>query len=119
MVRREFLESMVDRAASGKTVFLSSHQIHEVERVADYVAIVRGGKLILAERLERLKARVQEVLITLEDANAMPPELPGEVLRQRRRARQWQLLVCDASESDIASLRSASRFNRSKFALPV
>ncbi len=49
MVRREFLESMVDRAAAGKTVFLSSHQIAEVERVADIVAILRKGKLILVE----------------------------------------------------------------------
>jgi ABC-2 type transport system ATP-binding protein len=43
LVRREFLESMVDRAASGQTVFLSSHQIGEVERVADIVAILPKG----------------------------------------------------------------------------
>ena len=36
LVRREFLESMVARAAAGRTVFLSSHQIAEVERVAQY-----------------------------------------------------------------------------------
>ncbi len=56
LVRREFLESMVDRAATGKTVFLSSHQIHEVERVADFVAILHGGELVVVERLEQLKA---------------------------------------------------------------
>ena len=44
LVRREFLESMVDRAAVGKTVFLSSHQITEVERVADHVAILHAGR---------------------------------------------------------------------------
>ena len=53
LVRREFLESMVDRAAQGQTVFLSSHQIVEVERVADIVAILRRGKLLLVEPLER------------------------------------------------------------------
>ncbi len=78
MVRREFLESMVDRAASGKTVFLSSHQIHEVERVADIVGIMRQGKLIVVERLEKLKAEVQEVTITLADAGAVPPLVAGE-----------------------------------------
>ena len=56
LVRREFLESMVDRAATGKTVFLSSHQIAEVERVADIVAILHRGKLVLVERLDDLKA---------------------------------------------------------------
>ena len=44
LVRREFLESMVDRAATGRTVLLSSHQINEVERVADRVAIVHQGR---------------------------------------------------------------------------
>ena len=71
LVRREFLESMVDRAAAGKTVFLSSHQIGEVERVADVVAIMRGGQLIVAERLERLKAEVQELTITLRDSSSV------------------------------------------------
>jgi len=41
LVRREFLESMVDIAAEGRTVLLSSHLIGEVERVADIVAIMR------------------------------------------------------------------------------
>lgn len=106
LVRREFLESMVDRAATGKTVFLSSHQIHEVERVADFVAILRQGQIVLVERLERLKARVQELIVTLDDAGMAPPELSGEVLRRKRRTRQWQMLVRDASDSEIASLRS-------------
>jgi ABC-type multidrug transport system ATPase subunit len=45
LVRREFLENMVDLAAAGRTVLLSSHQIGEVERVADIVAIIKDGKL--------------------------------------------------------------------------
>ncbi len=108
MVRREFLESMVDRAASGKTVFLSSHQIHEVERVADIVGIMRQGKLIVVERLEKLKAEVQEVTITLADAGAVPPLVAGELLLQRRRARQWQLLVRNGQRESLQQLREHS-----------
>jgi ABC-2 type transport system ATP-binding protein len=106
LVRREFLESMVERAAGGKTVFLSSHQIHEVERVADTVAILRHGKLLLVERLERLKAEIQEVTVTLADGASQPPELPGEILRQQCRARQWQLLVRGGQPPDVDALRS-------------
>ena len=57
MVRREFLESMVDLAAGGRTVLLSSHQIGEVERVASHVALLHKGKLVLAEALDDLRAR--------------------------------------------------------------
>lgn len=56
VVRREFLESMVDVAATGRTVFLCSHQIAEVERVADTVAVLRGGRLVLSEELAKLKS---------------------------------------------------------------
>ena len=99
---------MVDRAAAGKTVFLSSHQISEVERVADIVAIMRGGQLIVVERLERLKAEVQELTITLREPGFEPPLLQGELLRQRRRSRQWQLLTRRVSEPSLAALRENS-----------
>jgi len=105
LVRREFLESMVDRAATGRTVFLSSHQITEVERVADIVAIMHGGRLIVVERLEKLKAEVQELTITLADASAEPPLVSGELLRQRRRSRQWQILVRRADEASLQTLQ--------------
>ena len=67
-VRRSFLESMVDRAAAGQTVFLSSHQIHEVERVADWVAIVHKGKLQIAAPLEELKAQVVRLSFSMRDS---------------------------------------------------
>ena len=109
IVRREFLQSMVDRAATGKTVFLSSHQIHEVERVADVVAIMRSGQIVAVERLEKLKADTQELTVTLRDATAEPPLVQGELLRQRRRARQWQLLVRGLGEESRAALAAHSR----------
>jgi ABC-2 type transport system ATP-binding protein len=106
MVRREFLESMVDRAATGKTVFLSSHQIHEVERVADVVAILNSGRLVVVERLEKLKAETQELTVTLRDPSAEPPPVRGELLRQRRRSRQWQLLVRGSDPDSLAGLQT-------------
>lgn len=67
LVRREFLESMVDRAASGKSVFLSSHQIGEVERVADTVAIMKKSKVVVVESLETLKSTSRVITATLAD----------------------------------------------------
>jgi ABC-2 type transport system ATP-binding protein len=104
LVRREFLESMVDRAAGGQTVFLSSHQIGEVERVADIVAILRKGKIQVVERLDELKARVRQVTLTLADEASPLPALPGTVLAQRRRTRQWQLLLREPDVDALAAL---------------
>ena len=57
LVRREFLESMVDLAGAGRTVLLSSHQIGEVERVASHVALMHQGRLIRVEPLDELKSQ--------------------------------------------------------------
>jgi ABC-2 type transport system ATP-binding protein len=106
LVRREFLESMVDRAAQGQTVFLSSHQIVEVERVADIVAILRRGKLLLVEPLDRLKAQVRRLIVTLKDGTMSPPVQFERILSQRLRPRQWHALVCGASDEQLAALRT-------------
>jgi ABC-2 type transport system ATP-binding protein len=76
LVRRDFLESIVDLAGAGRTVLLSSHQIGEVERVASHIAILHRGKLLLAESLDDLKARtfLLSVTFTSRDHPAAPPE---------------------------------------------
>jgi ABC-2 type transport system ATP-binding protein len=107
MVRREFLESMVDVAAAGRTVLLSSHQIVEVERVADTVVILRKGRLVLSERLEVLKSRVREVLVTLQEVDTVPPDVPkgAVLLAARRHDRQWRLLVRDLNDDALTQLQ--------------
>lgn len=106
LVRREFLQSMIERAAAGQTVFLSSHQIGEVERVADIVAIIRDGHLLLVERLDELKSQIREVTVTLADGDVPSLDIPGEILAQQRRPRQWQLLVRGLAERELAVLQA-------------
>ncbi|TWU29439.1 ABC transporter ATP-binding protein [Bythopirellula polymerisocia] len=102
LVRREFLESMVDIAAAGRTVLLSSHQIGEVERVADIVAIVREGELLVVESLDTLKCQIRELTITM--SGSRPPELPCDTLSRRQRGRQWQFLVRTLQNTDFDDL---------------
>ena len=106
MVRREFLDSMVDRASQGQTVFLSSHQIVEVERVADIVAILHKGKLLLVERLDELKAQVKRLMITLKDGATETPALGGGVLSQRWQPRQGEAIMRGMTDGQLAMLRA-------------
>ncbi len=107
-VRRQFMESMVDRAALGKTVFLSSHQISEVERVADWVAIMHRGKVRLVQPLEEMKSSIYDVMIQLADADVEPPLPAGEVLTQSRHGRQLRMMVCQWTEADRAAISSGA-----------
>jgi ABC-2 type transport system ATP-binding protein len=70
-----------------------------VERVADIVAIVHRGKLLVVERLDELKRTARQVAITLTDAGVPPPSVGGRLIYQRRHGRQWEYLVRDCDES--------------------
>lgn len=96
LVRREFLESMVDLTAAGQTVFLSSHQIPEVERVADVIAIMKQGKLLVLDDLPTLKESCREVIVTFEK-EVDPNLVPGHVIDHRVQGRQC---VCTVRNSD-------------------
>jgi ABC-2 type transport system ATP-binding protein len=105
MVRREFLESMVELASNGRTVFLSSHQIAEVERVASHVALLHQGKLILAEPLEELKARTFLAALTFssrEHPLAPPENLPVTLIDAADATRQahWLIRAKDRAAAD-------------------
>ena len=57
VMQAKVLEVLRDECGRGKTVFLSSHYLAEVEKVADRVAIVRDGRLVALERVEELRAK--------------------------------------------------------------
>ena len=52
-----FLQLLHDERAAGKTIFLSSHAIPEVERIADRVGIIREGRLVAVESIDALKSK--------------------------------------------------------------
>ncbi|MHB1561844.1 MAG: ABC transporter ATP-binding protein [Isosphaeraceae bacterium] len=109
LVRREFLESMVDLAGAGRTVLLSSHQIAEVERVASHVALVHRGKLILAEPLDELKAQtfLVSVMFASRDHVEAPPEGRGlELIDAEDAPRQARWLVRAGDRSACEALRA-------------
>jgi ABC-2 type transport system ATP-binding protein len=48
----------------GRTVFLSSHQLHEIERIADWIGIMDRGHLLLEGRLDDIRARFRRLLVS-------------------------------------------------------
>jgi ABC-2 type transport system ATP-binding protein len=65
LVQQSFHALLGEVASQGRTVFLSSHTLSEVERVADRVAILRRGRLVVVDSLENLRRiAVQRLEIT-------------------------------------------------------
>lgn len=57
LVQREFQKMMREVTAEGCTVFLSSHTLSEVQRVADRVGIIRHGALVAIETVSELRSK--------------------------------------------------------------
>src|SRR5207245_10183811 len=55
VVIEHLLQTLVAQSAEGVTVFFSSHQIAEVERIADHVCILDNGRLLLNTSLDQLR----------------------------------------------------------------
>ena len=55
LVQQTFFEIVREARADGRTVFLSSHIIDEVDRTCDRVAIIREGRLVQVDRIESIR----------------------------------------------------------------
>jgi len=57
------------------TIFLSSHDLAEVQAVCDRIGIIKEGKIILVEEVGNLREKfLQNVRVTFQDVNTMPSE---------------------------------------------
>jgi ABC-2 type transport system ATP-binding protein len=82
LMQEAFLEFVREERSRGRTVFLSSHDLDEVERVCDRVGIIRDGRLAAVENVEEITGRAFRH-VTLEFAERVDPDefgrLPGVI----------------------------------------
>ncbi|MCD1293680.1 ABC transporter ATP-binding protein [Methanocella sp. CWC-04] len=62
LIQQTFLEVIREEASNGRTVFMSSHVLSEVEKVCDRVAIIKEGKIVAQESIGDLKKKSGSVL---------------------------------------------------------
>jgi ABC-2 type transport system ATP-binding protein len=57
LMREEFLALVAEQRERGATVFVSSHDLDEIERACDRVGIIRDGRLVAVEDVEEMRGR--------------------------------------------------------------
>ncbi len=76
MVRDELGKALLERGVDS-TVFLSSHDLAEIEGFATHIAYLDSGRLQLSEEMSSLSARFREVELTFDTSAAIPSNLPA------------------------------------------
>ena len=69
LVQHEFHQVLRETVAEGRTVFLSSHTLSEVQQVADRVGIIRAGRLVAVENVADLRSVRRVDLLLDRDAD--------------------------------------------------
>lgn len=103
--QRHALDLMIDAAAGGGTILFSSHQIGQVERAADHVAIMHRGQAVLQGDVEQLRADEKVIEATFDGTIPLISGLDSDP-HVRRVMRQGRLLrvYVTAGENGVASM---------------
>src|SRR5439155_8953109 len=74
IVRRDILAAVIRTVADeGRTVLFSSHLLHEVERVADRVALIDRGRVVFSGGLDHIKGTHHRLTLRFREARQAPP----------------------------------------------
>jgi ABC-type multidrug transport system ATPase subunit len=86
----ELLRLLVeDCTADGHTIFLSTHQLAEIEQIADHIGIMDRGKILLEGPLDDIRSRFRRVTVTGENLPSTAPAILH--VRRERHATQFIL----------------------------
>src|SRR6185503_19590525 len=106
-VTEEVLQALVAHVANAEmTVFFSSHQIAEVEQIADRVAIIDRGRLVVTDTLDDLRDRFRRIQVVF-DGDAPEPRFraPG-IVRVRREGRVLTVLSSAGTDRILDEARA-------------
>jgi ABC-2 type transport system ATP-binding protein len=103
----EVLQALVAHVASEEmTVFFSSHQISEVDQIADHVAIVDRGRIVVAGELDDLRQQYRRIQFVFADDAPQPAFRAPGVERVRREGRVLTVLSSAGAERIVAEARA-------------
>ena len=88
LVRQEFIDGILELTEQERwTVLISSHDLDDVEPLADTIGFLKNGKLLLSESAEDLQARFRKIEITYDTEAAFPEQLPATWLAPKASGR--------------------------------
>ncbi len=105
VARRDFLKALLDIAVNGtRTILFSTHITSDLERVADRVAILRGGKIVYHGELDALKDAVKRLHVTSSRPLSPSFNVPG-AMRLRVEGNEALVSVRGASDEVLETIR--------------
>jgi ABC-2 type transport system ATP-binding protein len=103
----DVLRELVAIAASeGTTMFFSSHQLSEVELIADHIGIIDRGKMIVAGSLDDMKVHYQRLQVVFKETVDIPSRWADGVESVRQEGRVVSILASHNVDAIVEQARS-------------
>ncbi|RPI28684.1 MAG: ABC transporter ATP-binding protein [Acidobacteria bacterium] len=106
VVRDDLIRGVLELAGYARwTIFLSSQDIEEVERLADWVAFLDQGQLYFAESVSSLQSRFRQIEVLLGDGEPSPRDLPASWMRFEMSGRTVRFLESSYGDQTIEQVK--------------
>ncbi|HEU4885483.1 MAG TPA: ABC transporter ATP-binding protein [Longimicrobium sp.] len=127
LARDDFGALLVDHMADAPTTILwSTHHVHEAERMADHMGVLRDGRLLLQAPVDAVRSGLRRYRAEVPDGWAGAPGLNGDVLVRARAGREitWTVWgeerhVAERLSASGATVREAGRLSLEDAALAL
>ena len=107
-MRKRLLEVLIAHLADTETtMLLSTHQINEVESLAEHVGILRAGRLIVQQSREELQRTVRRYRIAVPEGWSPPKEIAQGATRRPAGGRELQYTLMGEERDVVARLGAA------------
>jgi len=119
VARRSLLESILYVTRNqDRTIFLSSHLLSDVERVADRIAVLDRSVLRVSASMDFFRNHIRQYLLTFAAKAPPAPPIPG-LLTVRRDEHEMRVVVANATDQALATLRSLNPASLSEIPLSL
>lgn len=95
IIRRHLLNILMDEVAeNGTTIFISTHNLNELERICDHIGMIHQGQILTNESLEVIKKNVRKIQVAFNAAE-LPEEFSKrqDVLKVDKQGRVYSIVV--------------------------
>ena len=107
IVRQDILAAIIRTIAEeGRTVLFSSHLLHEVERVADRVALIDRGRIVFNGALDNIKSTHHRLTLRFPSPRPQPPAMSGALAWEGHGA-EW-VALCSGRLTELQDAAAAS-----------